>query len=60
MASESSSPKRTSPGPVNLLGKSPGELRAFLESLGEPAYRGAQIYHALYAEKRFDFSGDST
>lgn len=56
MAFESSSPKRASPGPVNLLGKSPGELRAFLESLGEPAYRGAQIYHALYAEKRFDFA----
>jgi len=44
-------------GPCNLLGKSPEELRAFLESLGEPAYRGAQIYHALYAERRFDFAG---
>ena len=43
--------------PENLLGKSPEELRAFLESLGEPAYRGAQIYHALYAERRFDFTG---
>jgi 23S rRNA (adenine2503-C2)-methyltransferase len=43
--------------PRNLLGKSPEELRAFLESLGEPAYRGAQIYHALYAERRFDFAG---
>jgi len=42
--------------PRNLLGKSPEELRAFLESLGEPAYRGAQIYHALYAERRFDFA----
>jgi 23S rRNA (adenine2503-C2)-methyltransferase len=42
--------------PHNLLGKSPDELRAFLESLGEPAYRGAQIYHALYAESRFDFA----
>jgi 23S rRNA (adenine2503-C2)-methyltransferase len=42
--------------PHNLLGKSPEELRAFLESLGEPAYRGAQIYHALYAERRFDFA----
>src|ERR1700723_4384074 len=44
-------------GPCNLLGKSQEELRAFLESLGEPAYRGAQIYHALYAERRFDFAG---
>src|ERR1700746_1348453 len=44
-------------GPCNLLGKSPEELRAFLGSLGEPAYRGAQIYHALYAERRFAFAG---
>ena len=32
------------------------ELRAYLESLGEPGYRGAQIYHAVYAERRFDFA----
>jgi 23S rRNA (adenine2503-C2)-methyltransferase len=41
---------------VNLVGKSVDELRAFAESLGEPAYRGAQIYHALYAERRFDIA----
>jgi len=41
---------------VNLLGKSAEELRSYLESLGEPGYRGAQIYHALYAERRFDFA----
>lgn len=41
---------------VNLLGKSVEELRSYLEALGEPAYRGAQIYHALYAERRFDFA----
>ena len=45
--------------PVNLLGKSAEELRAFMQSLGEPAYRGAQIYHALYAERRFDFAAMS-
>src|SRR2546427_3904553 len=49
--------KLISPGspkvPVELLGKSAEELRAFAHSLGEPAYRGAQIYHALYAERRF-------
>ncbi len=41
---------------VNLLGKSATELGVILESLGEPAYRGAQIYHAIYAERRFDFA----
>jgi len=40
----------------NLLGKGPEELRSVVESLGEPAYRGSQIYHALYAERRFDFA----
>ncbi|MGH9698397.1 MAG: 23S rRNA (adenine(2503)-C(2))-methyltransferase RlmN [Candidatus Acidiferrales bacterium] len=38
----------------NLLGKSQEELRSFAESLGEPGYRGAQIYHALYAERKFE------
>lgn len=41
---------------INLLGKSAAELRAFLEAMGEPGYRGAQIYHALYAERKFDFA----
>jgi 23S rRNA (adenine2503-C2)-methyltransferase len=39
---------------TELLGKSKEELRAFCVSLGEPAFRGAQIYHALYAERKFD------
>jgi 23S rRNA (adenine2503-C2)-methyltransferase len=38
----------------HLLGKSPDELRGFMQSLGEPAYRGSQMYHALYAERRAD------
>lgn len=38
---------------INLLGKSADELRAFMQSIGEPAYRGGQVYHALYAERRF-------
>jgi 23S rRNA (adenine2503-C2)-methyltransferase len=42
--------------PVELLGKSAEDLRAFLASLGEPAYRGGQIYRALYVERRFDFA----
>jgi 23S rRNA (adenine2503-C2)-methyltransferase len=44
---------------ANLLGKSVEELREFLQTLGEPAYRGAQIYHALYAERRFDLAAMS-
>jgi len=41
---------------MELLGKSLEELRAYCKSLGEPEYRGGQIYHALYAERRFDFA----
>ena len=49
-------PPQTARNAANLLGKSPEELRAFLQEMGEPAYRGAQIYHALYAEPRADFA----
>lgn len=41
---------------VELLGQSAAELRDWFVSLGEPAYRGAQLHHALYAERRFDFA----
>jgi 23S rRNA (adenine2503-C2)-methyltransferase len=41
---------------VELLGKTREELRAYCETLGEPAYRGSQIYHALYAERNFDLA----
>ena len=44
---------------MELLGKSKEELRAFCEALGEPAYRGGQIYRALYVEKRLE-TGDMT
>jgi len=44
---------------VNLLGKSAEELGAFVESLGERAYRGKQIYHSIHAERRFDFAAMS-
>ncbi len=44
-------------GIMELLGKSLVELRAYCKSLGEPEYRGGQIYHALYAERRFDAAG---
>jgi 23S rRNA (adenine2503-C2)-methyltransferase len=39
---------------MELLGKSKEELCAFCVALGEPAFRGAQIYHALYSERKFD------
>jgi 23S rRNA (adenine2503-C2)-methyltransferase len=39
---------------IELLGKPVEELRSIAQSWGEPAYRGDQIYHALYAERRFD------
>jgi 23S rRNA (adenine2503-C2)-methyltransferase len=41
---------------VELLGKSAEEMREFTASLGERPFRGAQLYHALYAERRFDFA----
>jgi len=51
-----SSSTHTSGAAADLLGKTVEELREFLQTLGEPAYRGAQIYHALYAERRFDLA----
>jgi 23S rRNA (adenine2503-C2)-methyltransferase len=41
---------------MELLGKSKEELRAYCTALGEPAYRGGQIYHSLYAERKFEFA----
>src|SRR6266849_1248452 len=39
---------------AELLGKSKDELREFCVAMGEPAFRGAQIYHALYSQRKFD------
>jgi len=36
--------------PFESAGPIAEELRAFLQILVEPTYRGRQIYHALYAE----------
>lgn len=41
---------------MELLGKTRDELRAYCESLGEPAYRGTQIYHALYVERNLELA----
>ena len=30
-----------------------------MAAAGEPGYRGAQLYHAIYAERRFDFAAMS-
>ena len=40
----------------SLLGESMEELREYMQSLGEPVYRGEQIYRALYAGRKLDFS----
>ena len=44
---------------MELLGKSKDDLRAYLQKLGEPGYRAAQIYHALYAERKLDLAAMS-
>lgn len=41
---------------MELLGKSKDDLREILVAMGEPAYRGGQIYHALYAERKLDLA----
>jgi 23S rRNA (adenine2503-C2)-methyltransferase len=39
----------------DLLGRSREDLRALMEEIGEPPFRGSQLYHAMYAERRLDF-----
>jgi 23S rRNA (adenine2503-C2)-methyltransferase len=55
--------ERPAEGSVNLkrdlLGWSADSLRALMQGMGEPAYRAAQIYHAIYAERRIDFGSMS-
>ncbi len=46
--------------PTELLGKSKEELTALCVALGEPAYRGGQVYHALYVERIFDVAQMAT
>jgi 23S rRNA (adenine2503-C2)-methyltransferase len=41
---------------MELLGKSKDELREICVAMGESAYRGGQIYHGLYAERKLDFA----
>jgi len=44
---------------MELLGKSREDLGTYCQTLGEPAYRGAQIYHALYAERKLEIAAMS-
>ena len=44
---------------LDLLGRSRDDLRALMAEIGEPAYRGAQLYHAMYAERRLHFASIS-
>jgi 23S rRNA (adenine2503-C2)-methyltransferase len=48
--------ERDPTGTLNLVGQSLADLRTYLQTLGEPAYRGAQIYHALYVERLSDIA----
>jgi 23S rRNA (adenine2503-C2)-methyltransferase len=41
---------------MELLGKSRHELRALCVAMGEPVYRGDQLYRALYAQRIFDLA----
>jgi 23S rRNA (adenine2503-C2)-methyltransferase len=41
---------------MELLGKSREELRMLCVEMGEPAYRGDQLYRALYAKRIFDLA----
>ncbi len=41
---------------MELLGKNKEELRAICQSLGEPAYRGGQLYHGLYTERNLSIA----
>src|SRR5208337_4417103 len=41
----------------NLLGLNLEELENLAASLGQPRYRGRQIYHGIYVRRVRDFSG---
>jgi 23S rRNA (adenine2503-C2)-methyltransferase len=45
---------------MELLGKTRDELRDYCQSIGQPAFRAAQIYHALYAERKFSMQEMTT
>jgi 23S rRNA (adenine2503-C2)-methyltransferase len=61
VGAESSTPHvRSADWKHDLLGRSRDDLRQLMTEIGEPAYRGAQLYRALYAERRLDFASMSS
>ncbi len=42
---------------INLLGKSEVELKEFFVRIGEPSYRGTQLFSWIYQKRLTDFSG---
>jgi 23S rRNA (adenine2503-C2)-methyltransferase len=45
---------------MELLGKTRKELQEYCRTIGEPGYRAGQIYHALYAERKFSLAEMTT
>lgn len=45
--------------PIELLGLTEDDLRRLAADWGEPAYRGSQLYHAVYGERRRDLAAIS-
>jgi len=43
------------PGPKNLIGASREELESLAEKLGQPRFRGRQVYEGLYKRRERDF-----
>src|SRR5688572_12935781 len=43
-----------------LIGLSRAELEDLLAGMGQPRFRGRQLYQALYHERHFDISGITT
>jgi len=60
LGAETSTPmSRSADAKHDIVGQSRDTLRELMMEIGEPAYRGAQLYHALYAERRLDFASMS-
>ncbi|MBI4455564.1 MAG: 23S rRNA (adenine(2503)-C(2))-methyltransferase RlmN [Acidobacteria bacterium] len=47
---------KTEKSQENLIGMTQQELTELAEEMGEPAYRGLQLYHSIYAKRIFDFA----